>query len=456
MYLSLVRRILQLVLFGCLMAAIPIRTDAAEPDERGQSLSCRSQVFDQLHDPVFLSADTNSVDPADRTAVAITFALAAQIPSTLTIEPVTSAEADAFLFAGPAAEVWRSVRGQNAYHELSRQPVILALLEAALPQLARSSKKPSIVELYEKAVEVWLRRDGRCAGISGAPEVLFSFLTQFAALHFYYPIVGTVIEEQIAVEEPIRCRDALIHVNLLRRESPGFITFSHRSFNEFFLARHLCERFTVYDARLLSGLDLLMSYPINRFLIPMLIARRQAADPKSETLMEHLRPSLVTAPGGRIMPRPVSRAEYARFLIATGWRQDSGYGYWPTTEAADELPFVVGMTPDELREAAWSAKLPGADPENPEFPVTGLSWYDAWQFCRWLGGVLPPFAELSLLKRSAGAFMREWTSTWLDEPGALMRTAITGSANIVDEPGSEGLNPDLRLPMLGFRVLFPC
>lgn len=93
---------------------------------------------------------------------------------------------------------------------------------------------------------------------------------------------------------------------------------------------------------------------------------------------EHERPERrVALSAFRIGATPVTQAEYARFVRATGWRAP---GVW-------ELPVVVRSgREDEFRRTAapyvWTGPTP--PPDRHDHPVVLVTFDDAREYCRWL------------------------------------------------------------------------
>lgn len=88
----------------------------------------------------------------------------------------------------------------------------------------------------------------------------------------------------------------------------------------------------------------------------------------------------------------VTRAQYAEFLQATGYRLPS----------VDETWAEDGY--------AWSGATP--DPALAQHPVVLVSWYDAREYCRWRGARLPTDAEWERAALGAAGRAWPWGETW--------------------------------------------
>jgi hypothetical protein len=321
----------------------------------------------------------------------------------------------------------------------------IALFERALPSFSATTDIPSIAEIYAFAVETWLRRDSVCARLAIGRAMLREHLADLAGAMFPE---GFVRLDQMSMDlrtEQSYCQDwvnALINTDLLQLNRAEELRFSHRSLWEFFFALKVSQQLEVHDATLLARSNLVYGYVINCFLVPLLKSKAPVAAEAAHSLRAALLRRAEAVPGGLLLAEPVRRSEYASFVQGSGWRRTTGYGQWLSLETPDGSTPVsegiltgVGHTPETLRGESNA-------------PVTGVSWYDAWLFCRWVGAVLPP-AYLVPRGEHQRQIDSEWSADWFDESHGLI-LVVQGS------PRREaGVNPDLRARSLGFRAYFP-
>ena len=186
---------------------------------------------------------------------------------------------------------------------------------------------------------------------------------------------------------------------------------------------------------LLSNTNLVQRYQINRIVIPKLCERMNATST------------------GRSSIHVVTLADYMEFDRKTRWQWEAGYRYQTHLTSADGTEALSGVSDDEREELKRAAGVdPRQESSSEQEPVRGVSWYDAAVYCLSVGGRLPTKEELSKLPASEHKKnFWEWSQSWFLEKEAHIAVARGGP-----KPGRRefiGVNPDLRLPTIGFRVI---
>jgi hypothetical protein len=372
----------------------------------------------------------------DRTSIAIDRALGRGTPiaTTFEIRDVEAEQADAYLYNSSASELWRRVSGQRAFRELATMPFTLFLLEEALPSLSLHNEVPDLPALYRAAVISWLHRDRGAASVGS--DRLLTRLEGVAESTF------TGLDRANPPDD-----DLIVNAGLLQRIGFNRLTFRHFSIFEYFIACVLDRQLAEYSATLLSRLNLVYMYNVNRFLIPLLLggAGRRGRRPTATRLnsMDEF-----LGLDGR-----VSTKGFRQFIDETHWRGRDGYGIWTIKTAEDGTTPFEGEDHNlkvslELDSSRWSAMT---SLSNTEGPVTGVSWYDAFQCCRWAGGRLPTAEELACVSTDdCSGVMYEWSSSWTDERSS--RIAVVRTSGQLQRT-AQGLNPDMRSQLVGFRIV---
>lgn len=119
-----------------------------------------------------------------------------------------------------------------------------------------------------------------------------------------------------------------------------------------------------------------------------------------------------------LAPLPVSNAEYARFI------EDDGYhnpDLW--------LPEAWGFIQSEgiLTPAYWNKRNYSSGPDFPDYPVIGVSWYEAMAYATWAKCRLPSELEWETAGRGPEGLKWPWGNEWQD---GLANTAEAGLNNI--------------------------
>ena len=112
---------------------------------------------------------------------------------------------------------------------------------------------------------------------------------------------------------------------------------------------------------------------------------------------------------------------------------------------------VKGESPQNINiESSFLPKFPRIKKNGPK---SGISWYDAYQFCTWVGGKLPSLKELRDIKQDTKTDLlsNEWSRDWYSESESLITTF--GYSIVNHRETVLGVNPDIRADNLGFRVI---
>jgi formylglycine-generating enzyme required for sulfatase activity len=90
---------------------------------------------------------------------------------------------------------------------------------------------------------------------------------------------------------------------------------------------------------------------------------------------------------------PVTNREYKEFVDATSW---------PVPHRNDEWS----------RNMNWDVTTRSHPPGREDHPVVLVSWHDAQEYCRWLGGRLPTEAEWEKAARGTDGRHWPWGDRW--------------------------------------------
>jgi formylglycine-generating enzyme required for sulfatase activity len=107
--------------------------------------------------------------------------------------------------------------------------------------------------------------------------------------------------------------------------------------------------------------------------------------------------------GFQIGKYPVTNAQYQTFMDADGYYTPA---YWSTTG------WRYRIVANATEPLYWSTGEYNSGMAYPDYPVVGVSWFEAEAFCRWAGGRLPTEAEWEKAARGADHRFYPWGNVW--------------------------------------------
>jgi formylglycine-generating enzyme required for sulfatase activity len=146
---------------------------------------------------------------------------------------------------------------------------------------------------------------------------------------------------------------------------------------------------------------------------------------------------------------PVTNAEFAKFVAATGYRTEAEVFAWSFVfwaHIAEER--FEELVEDTVAQAPWWCKVPGATWEHPEgpasdvkgrqdHPVVHVSWNDAAAYAAWAGKQLPTEAQWEYAARGG---LEQKLYPWGDElmPDGKHRCNIWQGQFPVEDKADDG------------------
>jgi hypothetical protein len=169
--------------------------------------------------------------------------------TTLYIASLTAEKQDRYLQLSQGSR-WESVRktidATYDLRDLSRRPILLNLVSQLLDQLQRYQTRIGQLQIYEIAVESWIRREQW----RGLPQDEIERFLEGLALSLLQQYRESLSIDRLREEVALRFKSRILaHLDLeewdgkvrtslfLSRETDGSYTFIHRSFQDYFIAR---------------------------------------------------------------------------------------------------------------------------------------------------------------------------------------------------------------------------
>lgn len=163
---------------------------------------------------------------------------------------------------------------------------------------------------------------------------------------------------------------------------------------------------------------------------------------------------------------PVTNAQFARFVEATGYRTDAEQFGWSFVFWAHIAPEQFEQAVEDTAAATpWWCKVPGARWDAPEgpgsdirgrdnFPVVHVSWSDAHAYATWAGKSLPTEAQWEFAARGG---LEQKLYPWGDEltpQGKHLCNIWQGQFPLEDhaEDGYAGICPVDAFPPNGYGL----
>ena len=381
-------------------------------------ISCRKQTYNSLEKLEIISLPSNIDSFDNETEWAINKIVCH--PHFLFIDNLKQENIEYFFNNSDIKENWRSYKYKKQIFDLVKQPVLLRLFEMLLNEYKDDVSINTIYEIYEKALTVWLYRD-KCLNITSQKKVRDWLMFCEEIFSQMFPYNYFLLNDDTKIESRDKL-NGLLHIDIFNLINKNIITFSHQSLYEYFYSRKLLSELLDYNSRLLAKSNLIYIYQVNRFIVPQLVRLTKNSENPQKRITSFIKED-----------------EYNQFVEDSNWRKEKVYGQWLHFNSPD------GTFPTSDREMIYSLDTnPKVHTDSEHKIISGISWYDAIQYCRWHNARLLTWNE-AIENKSDHSELMEWTSDWYDEKKSQIAVIQGGKAI--------GLNPDLRDKNLSFRIM---
>jgi formylglycine-generating enzyme required for sulfatase activity len=295
---------------------------------------------------------------------------------------------------------WHQIQETYNLEELAQRPVLLDMIACSLPDL-EPGQALNAAKLYEVYTNLWLKRDwekGRHLITRDDKRLFMQALAlemlRREELNIHYSKLPQRVQEHFGLEKEreVDYFDYDIRTcSFLNRDPDGNYQFLHKSFSEFFVAQWLAPK--LLDG---SAPEMRINEEVRGFVRGLLADADWPPEPPEGVEVPE---GMVWVPAGPfimggeygfdvqvarldrgffIARTPVTNAEYARFVEATGHKSPKH----------------------------WRGRVPSS--ELCDHPVMWVSWDDAAAYAAWAGGRLPAEEEWEKAARGIDGRLYPW------------------------------------------------
>jgi len=154
------------------------------------------------------------------------------------------------VYAEEASSVWNEIKSIYNLQDLSKRPILLILILKTLQTLHKSKEKINRADIYSAYVEFWFKREAERIDSDIDLKLKYSFIEEISVemwrnnlVSIHHKDLKEEIQKKYA-EEIRSFRDIQTidydtrNSSFLNRDQNGFYKFMHKSFQEFFVAKH--------------------------------------------------------------------------------------------------------------------------------------------------------------------------------------------------------------------------